>query len=67
MAMETMTTQQVCDYLGMSRRTLNARISAGEIRPLPGNPVLKKQPRNEFDRAAIEAYKEAAEKAALVR
>jgi predicted DNA-binding transcriptional regulator AlpA len=64
--METMTTKEVCEFLGISRATLYNRIEAGKLKPIPSNSVLEKAPLK-FDRAAIEAYKEAAERAAATK
>ena len=39
---ETMSTQEVCEILGISRATLQRRVEAGEIAPLPKKPGQKR-------------------------
>jgi excisionase family DNA binding protein len=39
---ETMSTQEVCEILGISRATLQRRVETGEIAPLPKKPGQKR-------------------------
>jgi excisionase family DNA binding protein len=52
--METMTIEEACQFLGVSRMTLTRRIKEGLITPLPKPPGLKIHRRLEFKREDIE-------------
>ena len=51
---EVLTTQEVIEMLGITRKHLYTLIHEGSIAPLPGNPLKRKQPRNHFLRADVE-------------
>jgi excisionase family DNA binding protein len=44
----TMTTQEVCDALGISLSTLRRRVKSGELKPLPKAPGQKRAHRLNF-------------------
>ncbi|RYX84240.1 DNA-binding protein [bacterium] len=54
---DKMTVQEAIDYLGISRATLNRRIDAGAITPLPKPPYLKRRHKTMFLRADVERLK----------
>lgn len=51
---DKMTVQEVCKHLGISRATLNRRVEAGAITPLPKPPYLKRRHKTLFRRADVE-------------
>ena len=53
---ELLTIEEARKELGIGRTTLYRMIASGEIKPVPGNPVLKVQPRY-FTRGEIERVK----------
>ncbi len=53
---ELLTIEEARKELGVGRTTLYRMIASGEIKPVPGNPVLKVQPRY-FTRSEIERVK----------
>ena len=52
---KTLTTQEVCDVLGVSLSTLRRRIKSGELKPMPKAPGQKRPYRLNFLRADVEA------------
>lgn len=52
---DTLTPEQVCEILDISRPTLDRRIRDKEIVPLPRPAMLKRRRRLEFDRSYIES------------
>lgn len=55
-----MTTQEVCEALGISLSTLRRRVRTGELRPAPKAPGQKRAYRLRFLRADIERVLKAA-------
>lgn len=53
-----MSTKEVCEYLDISHDTLRRLRERGQISPLPGNPLLLKEPLR-YARTAVEALKPA--------
>lgn len=56
-----MTTQEVCDALGISLSTLRRRVRSGELKPVPKAPGQKRAYRLNFLRANIEVLLKASE------
>lgn len=51
--LETMSTEEVCQILGISRATLQRRVQDGEILPLPKKPGQKRNFPRRFPADAI--------------
>lgn len=56
-----MTTQEVCDALGISLSTLRRRVKSGELKPIPKAPGQKRAYRLHFLHADIECLLKAAQ------
>jgi len=53
---KTMTTQEVCDALGISVSTLRRRVKSGELKPIPKAPGQKRAYRLNFLHDDIEYF-----------